>query len=255
MENEPLLPAAVTEAAPAIDIPAVAEAVSHVDMSPFALFMQADWVVKSVMLGLLAASVVSWAIIFSKLFAYARARAEMRRFEKAFAAGEPLGALHARLKARPLRGLSAVFVAAMDEWNGSHAAAAANPAGLSARLRLVLDGAVNQEAEKLEEALPFLATVGSAAPFVGLFGTVWGIMNSFTAIAASKDTSLAVVAPGIAEALFATAIGLLAAIPAVIAYNKLSSDASKLGSRMEGFADEFSAILSRQIDEKVAQRA
>lgn len=252
VENEPLLPAPVTETAPAIDIPAVAEAVSHVDMSPFALFMQADWVVKSVMLGLLAASVISWAIIFSKLFTYARARAEMRRFEKAFAAGEPLGALHARLKARPVRGLSAVFVAAMEEWNGSHASAAANPAGLSARLRLVLDGAVNQEAEKLEESLPFLATVGSAAPFVGLFGTVWGIMNSFTAIAASKDTSLAVVAPGIAEALFATAIGLLAAIPAVIAYNKLSIDAGKLMARLEGFADRLTVLLSRQLDQKGA---
>jgi biopolymer transport protein TolQ len=231
--------------------PQLAEAVAHIDMSPYALFMQADWVVKSVMLGLLVASVVSWAIIFSKLGAFARARAEMRRFEKAFAAGEPLSQLHERLKARPVRGLSAIFVAAMEEWTGSHAAAAATTDGLVARLQLVLDGAIAAEAEKLEEALPFLATVGSAAPFVGLFGTVWGIMNAFTSIAASKDTSLAIVAPGIAEALFATAIGLLAAIPAVIAYNKLSIDSGKLMGRLEAFADRLAVLLSRQLDARV----
>jgi len=224
-----------------------------IDMSPFALFMQADWVVKSVMVGLVLASIICWAIIFSKLAAYARARMEMRRFEKAFAQGEPLGTLHERLKQqRKTTGLSALFVAAMDEWNGSHAANAANPAGLQARLRLVLDGAIAEESDKLEQSLPFLATVGSAAPFVGLFGTVWGIMNSFTAIAASKDTSLAVVAPGIAEALFATAIGLLAAIPAVIAYNKLSIDAGKLLGRLEAFADKLAVLLSRQADAKAA---
>jgi biopolymer transport protein TolQ len=231
----------------------VAEAAHSIDMSPFALFMQADWVVKSVMVGLVLASIICWAIIFSKLAAYARARLEMRRFEKAFAQGEPLGTLHERLKQqRKMSGLSALFVAAMDEWNGSHAANAANPAGLQARLRLVLDGAIAEESDKLEQSLPFLATVGSAAPFIGLFGTVWGIMNSFTAIAASKDTSLAVVAPGIAEALFATAIGLLAAIPAVIAYNKLSIDAGKLLGRLEAFADKLAVLLSRQADAKAA---
>ena len=234
--------------------PAPVTQVAHgIDMSPFALFMQADWVVKSVMVGLVLASILCWAIIFSKLVAYAQARMEMRRFEKAFAQGEPLGTLHERLKQRPARGLSALFVAAMDEWNGSHAANAANPAGLQARLRLVLDGAIAEESDKLEQSLPFLATVGSAAPFIGLFGTVWGIMNSFTAIAASKDTSLAVVAPGIAEALFATAIGLLAAIPAVIAYNKLSIDAGKLLGRLEAFADKLAVLLSRQADAKAAR--
>ena len=244
METETLLDPALTT--PIVD------AAHAIDMSPFALFMQADWVVKSVMLGLLFASVICWAIIFSKLAAYARARAEMQRFEKAFAGGEPLAALHERLKQRPTRGLSALFIAAMDEWNGSHAANAANSAGLQARLRLVLDGAIAEESDRLEHSLPFLATVGSAAPFVGLFGTVWGIMNSFTAIAASKDTSLAVVAPGIAEALFATAIGLLAAIPAVIAYNKLSIDSGKLMGRLEAFADKLAVLLSRQLDAKAA---
>src|SRR5690606_2499751 len=164
-----------------------------------------------------------------------------------------LGTLHERLKQqRRTSGLSALFAAAMDEWNGSHAANAANPAGLQARLRLVLDGVIAEESDKLEQSLPFLATVGSAAPFIGLFGTVWGIMNSFTAIAASKDTSLAVVAPGIAEALFATAIGLLAAIPAVIAYNKLSIDAGKLLGRLEAFADKLAVLLSRQADARAA---
>jgi biopolymer transport protein TolQ len=230
----------------------VTEVTHGIDMSPFALFMQADWVVKSVMIGLVLASIICWAIIFSKLAGYAKARIEMRRFEKAFAQGEPLGTLHERLKQRKTAGLSALFVAAMDEWNGSHAANAANPAGLQARLRLVLDGAIAEESDKLEQSLPFLATVGSAAPFIGLFGTVWGIMNSFTAIAASKDTSLAVVAPGIAEALFATAIGLLAAIPAVIAYNKLSIDAGTLLGRLEAFADKLAVLLSRQADAKAA---
>ncbi|HMM65136.1 MAG TPA: MotA/TolQ/ExbB proton channel family protein, partial [Mesorhizobium sp.] len=123
------------------------------------------------------------------------------------------------------------------------------------RIDKAMDLALTREMERLEGRLGFLATTGSAAPFIGLFGTVVGIMTSFQAIAASKNTSLSVVAPGIAEALLATAIGLMAAIPAVIAYNKLSSDASKLAVRMEGFADEFSAILSRQIDEKVMQKA
>lgn len=225
-----------------------AEVVTHIDMSPFALFAQADWVVKSVMLGLLAASIVCWAIIFSKLAAFMGARAEMRHFDKAFATGEPLDRLHQRLKTGKAQGLSALFLAAMDEWEGSHAVAAANPAGLVVRLRIVLDAAIAHEGDRLERALPVLATVGSAAPFVGLFGTVWGIMNAFTSIASSKDTSLAVVAPGIAEALFATAMGLLAAIPAVIAYNALSGSAGRLMGRLEAFSDRLAVLLSRQLD-------
>ena len=146
--------------------------------------------------------------------------------------------------------MAALFVAAMKEWKRSHESGASSFIGLQTRLDKVLDVTIAREAERLENRLLFLATVGSAGPFIGLFGTVWGIMQSFQAIAASKNTSLAVVAPGIAEALLATAMGLAAAIPAVIAYNKLSSSAGKLTGRMEGFADEFSAILSRQIDER-----
>ncbi|KQU94215.1 protein TolQ [Devosia sp. Root105] len=218
------------------------------DMSMFALFMQADWVVKSVMLGLLFASIACWAVIFAKAAAYARARREMKAFDKIFASGEPLSQIYARLKDGPRTGLGALFAAAMEEWNGSHAENAANSGGLQARLRIVLDTTVAAESEKLDRSLSLLATVGSAAPFVGLFGTVWGIMNAFTSIAAAKSTSLAVVAPGIAEALFATALGLLAAIPAVIAYNKLSGDAGRLIGRLEAFADRVSVLLSRQLD-------
>jgi biopolymer transport protein TolQ len=136
----------------------------------------------------------------------------------------------------------------MKEWKRSHEQNASSYLGIQQRLEKVLDVAISRESGVLEKRLGFLATVGSAGPFVGLFGTVWGIMNSFTSIAASKSTNLAVVAPGIAEALFATALGLVAAIPAVIAYNKLSGDANKMVGRLEGFADEFSTILSRQLE-------
>jgi biopolymer transport protein TolQ len=148
--------------------------------------------------------------------------------------------------------MASLFVAAMREWKRSFANASSAFMGLQARIEKVLDVSIAREIEKLESQLLVLASVASAGPFVGLFGTVWGIMTSFRSIAASKNTSLAVVAPGIAEALFATAIGLFAAIPAVIAYNKLQAEAAKQQARVEGFADEFSAILSRQIDERIA---
>jgi biopolymer transport protein TolQ len=218
------------------------------DMSAWGLFMQADWVVKGVMIGLLVASIACWSVIFSKLAAYARARREMQSFDRLFASGESLPNIYARVRDGKSEGLGALFAAAMDEWNGSHAANAANPAGLQVRLRMVLDSAIAAETARLDSRLSLLATVGSAAPFIGLFGTVWGIMNAFTAIAAAESTSLSVVAPGIAEALFATALGLLAAIPAVIAYNKLSSDSGKLIGRLEAFADRVAVLLSRQLD-------
>ncbi|MES0028541.1 protein TolQ [Mesorhizobium sp. M0040] len=226
-----------------------------VHLSIWALFMQAGWVVKLVMIGLLCASIWTWAIIVDKLVAYARMRLALNRFEQVFWSGQSLEELYRTLADRKTTGMSAIFVAAMREWKKSFEKGAKSPLGLQTRIDKAMDLALTREMEKLEGRLGFLATTGSAAPFIGLFGTVIGIMTSFQAIAASKNTSLSVVAPGIAEALLATAIGLLAAIPAVIAYNKLSSDASKIAVRMEGFADEFSAILSRQIDEKVAQKA
>ncbi|MEQ1936761.1 protein TolQ [Mesorhizobium sp. CN5-321] len=224
-------------------------------LSIWALFLQASWVVKLVMLGLLAASVWTWAIIIDKLIAYARMRVSLNRFEQVFWSGQSLEELYRTLSDRKTTGMGAIFVAAMREWKKSFEKGAKSPLALQTRIDKAMDLALTREMERLEGRLGFLATVGSAAPFIGLFGTVVGIMTSFQAIAASKNTNLSVVAPGIAEALLATAIGLLAAIPAVIAYNKLSSDSGKLGVRMEGFADEFSAILSRQIDEKVVAKA
>lgn len=224
-------------------------------LSIWGLFMQAGWVVKLVMLGLIGASIWTWAIVVDKLISYARLRVALNRFEQVFWSGQSLEELYRNLAERKTVGMGAIFVAAMREWKKSFEKGAKSPLALQTRIDKAMDLALTREMERLEGRLGFLATIGSAAPFIGLFGTVVGIMTSFQAIAGSKSTSLAVVAPGIAEALLATAIGLLAAIPAVIAYNKLSSDAGKIAVRMEGFADEFSAILSRQIDEKVAQKA
>jgi biopolymer transport protein TolQ len=225
------------------------------ELSVWALFIQAGWVVKLVMIGLLLASIWTWAIIVDKLVSFGRMRMALNRFEQVFWSGQSLEELFRSLADRPTTGMGAIFVAAMREWKKSFEKGARSALGLQTRIDKAMDLALAREMERIEGRLGFLATVGSAAPFVGLFGTVIGIMTSFQAIAGSKNTSLAVVAPGIAEALLATAIGLLAAIPAVIAYNKLSADAAKIGNRMEGFADEFSAILSRQIDEKVVSRS
>ena len=225
------------------------------ELSVWALFWQAGWVVKTVMIGLLTASVWTWAIVIDKVVAYGRMRSALDRFEQLFWSGQSLEDLYRTLADRNPNGMGAIFVAAMREWKKSFEKGARSPIGLQSRIDRAMDLALTREMERLESRLGFLATVGSAAPFIGLFGTVIGIMTSFQAIAGAKSTNLAVVAPGIAEALLATAIGLLAAIPAVIAYNKLSSDSGKIGLRMEGFADEFSAILSRQIDEKVVARA
>jgi biopolymer transport protein TolQ len=222
------------------------------DFSLLSLFFQAHFVVKCVIIGLLLASIWSWAIIIDKTLLYARVRKQMDRFEKVFWSGQSLEELYRSLSGRSPTAMASVFVAAMREWKRSFEAGARSPLGLQTRIDKVLDVAIDRETSRLEGRLLFLATVGSAGPFVGLFGTVWGIMTSFQAIAASKNTALAVVAPGIAEALLATALGLLAAIPAVIAYNKLSNDASKISQRLEGFADEFSAILSRQVDERAS---
>jgi biopolymer transport protein TolQ len=231
----------------------VAATLPHADLSMWGLFMQADIVVKSVMIGLLASSIWSWAIIVDKLMLYGRVKLDMNRFEKTFWSGQSLEELYQQMQERPARGLGAVFVAAMKEWKRSHEQNAASFMGVQSRLEKVLDVAITRESDLLEKRLGFLATVGSATPFVGLFGTVWGIMNAFTAISAAESTNLAVVAGPIAEALFATAIGLAAAIPAVIAYNKLSGDANKLIGRLEGFADEFSTILSRQLEARGAR--
>ena len=221
-----------------------------IDVSLLGLFMEASLTVKIVMIGLLLASVWSWAIILDKWLMFGRTRRQLDRFEKVFWSGQSLEELYRSLADRAPTGMGALFVAAMREWKRSFERGANSPMGLQMRIDKVLDVSLAKETERLEKRLMYLATIGSAAPFVGLFGTVVGIMVSFQAIAGSKSTNLAVVAPGIAEALLATALGLLAAIPATIFYNKLSSDVGKIIGRLEGFADEFSAILSRQIDEK-----
>ncbi|MGL4442159.1 MAG: protein TolQ [Alsobacter sp.] len=222
------------------------------EISLWSMFWGAHFVVKFVMLGLLAASVWCWAIIIDKTLLFSRSRKSMDKFEEVFWSGQSLEELYRMLNDRQTTSMASVFVAAMREWKRSFEGSSRAFAGLSQRIDKVLDVSINREVERLESKLLVLATIGSSAPFIGLFGTVWGIMTSFRSIAASKNTSLAVVAPGIAEALFATAIGLFAAIPAVIAYNKLQAEAAKQQARLEGFADEFSAILSRQIDERIA---
>ena len=231
----------------------LAGTVTH-SLSIIDLVGQADIIVKIVLLLLLLASFWSWAVIFDKLMRIRRLRQSAASFEETFWSGGSLDDLYDRIGSRPADPMSAIFAAAMREWRRSAAkglTASSNlRTSLQERIERVMNVTVGREMERLERFMAYLATVGSTAPFVGLFGTVWGIMNSFQSIAASKNTSLAVVAPGIAEALFATALGLVAAIPAVVAYNKLSTDFGRYAGRLEAFSSEFSAILSRQLDEK-----
>jgi len=227
------------------------------DMSLLGLFLQADIVVKLVMLMLVVASVWVWAIVFEKVTSLRRASRAADAFEDRFWSGGSLDELHEVEGAKPAHPMAAVFGAAMTEWRRSTRAAGADIARGFARERVerAMNVTIQREMEALEKWMIFLASVGSTAPFIGLFGTVWGIMNSFSAIATMQNTNLAVVAPGIAEALFATAIGLIAAIPAVLAYNKISNDMGRFASRLEGFATEFGAILSRQSETVSAEPA
>jgi len=221
------------------------------DFSLLALFLEAQLVVKIVMIGLVLASVWCWAIIIYKALAFRRLRSRIAAFEDEFWSGQSLEELYQQRQGESDGGLSAIFVAAMREWKRSHEGERPALASLAQRIDRVMTMTLAREGEDMERGLMVLASVGSAAPFIGLFGTVWGIMSSFQAIAASESTNLAVVAPGIAEALLATALGLLAAIPATIFYNKLASDVARITQHMEGFADEFLAILSREIDERL----
>ncbi len=236
----------------AVQSAALAGSVVH-DMSIWGLFMQADFIVKAVMIGLILASFWCWAIIFEKIMRMRRLRRQASQFEESFWSGGSLDDLFDRIGSRPVDPMSAVFSSAMREWRRSTSRGGKegdSHHSLSERIDRVMQITLNRELEQLERYMTFLASVGSTAPFVGLFGTVWGIMNSFAAIAVSKNTSLAVVAPGIAEALFATALGLVAAIPAVVAYNKLSTDINRYAGRLEAFAGEFGTILSRQSEDE-----
>ena len=242
----------------AVEGAALGAAAAH-DLSVWGLFLQADIVVKAVMLSLVLASFWTWAIIFEKAIRLRRLRRSADQFEEGFWSGGSLDKLYEKLDNAPPDPMSVVFVTAMREWRRFAARGSSGGAGSSDlaarqsvhdRIERVMDIAVGREMDRLERHMTFLASVGSAAPFIGLFGTVWGIMNAFTSIAAEANTSLAVVAPGIAEALFATALGLVAAIPATIGFNKLNHELSRYGTRLDSFAGEFGAILSRQLEER-----
>ncbi len=219
------------------------------DLSPLALFAQADIVVKAVMLGLLLASVWSWAIILERSRRLARLKREAAQFEDWFWKAENLDVLY-EPASKADHPSARAFIAGLHEWRRSLATRGQriDRDGLRGRLASAINVAIARDIDELSDRLNALATIGSVAPFVGLFGTVWGIMRAFTGIAASQNTTLAVVAPGIAEALFATAIGLFAAIPAVIGYNRLLHGVNRLEARLHGFAEEYLNLLSRQID-------
>ena len=225
------------------------------DMSVFGLFMMADPVVKAVMLLLIGASVWCWAIIFDKMTRIRRQRRGAEEFDDLFWSGGSLDDLYNNLGDEPDSAQAKVFVSAMREWRRATVKGLTSglrgelKSSVLARIERNMSLTITREMDQLERGMNFLASIGSVSPFVGLFGTVWGIMNSFTSIAESKNTSLAVVAPGIAEALFATALGLLAAIPAVAAYNKFSGDMDKIGTSLDVFSQEFTTLLGRQLDE------
>ena len=223
------------------------QATQAIDFSLLALFARASLTVKITLILLLLASFWAWAIIVQKALLYAAARREAQRFDQSFWSGEPLDDLYDRLGETPRGASERIFAAGMTEWRRSHREDGALIAGAEQRIDRAMNVAIQREESRLMRGLSFLATTGATAPFIGLFGTVWGIKTAFEGIAVSQNTNLAVVAPGIAEALLATALGLLAAIPAVIFYNKLSGDADRLTGSYEAFADEFSTILSRQL--------
>ena len=227
-------------------------AAPNVDLSLWGLFLEADIVVKVVMLGLLAASVWVWAVVFEKWSSLRKVNRDADGFEDRFWSGGSLDELFDREGSNPKHPMAAVFAAAMGEWRRSVRVAGADISHTSVRERIdrAITVTVQREMDRVERWMIFLASVGATAPFIGLFGTVWGIMHSFSAIAAMHNTNLAVVAPGIAEALFATAIGLVAAIPAVLAYNQITNSLSRFAGRLDSFGSEFSAILSRQSEER-----
>ena len=220
----------------------------EIDFSFFGLFARATITVKLVMIMLMIASFWAWSVIVVKLILYRKTRSEAAAFDRSFWSGEPLDGLFEVVGPAPSGGAEKIFAAGMTEWQRSHHDDGALIAGATQRIDRSMDVAINKESEHLRDGLTVLATIGSSTPFIGLFGTVVGIMNAFIEIAEQQNTNLAVVAPGIAEALLATGLGLFAAIPAVIFYNKLSADADRILAGYESFADEFATILSRQLD-------
>ncbi|RAK56971.1 protein TolQ [Phenylobacterium deserti] len=216
------------------------------------LFLRADWVVKLVMIGLALASLWSWTIIIDKVFRFAALNREADKFETAVSSGRSLEDVAAEAGERPRHALPRMLQSALKEWREARArpASEGQAAFLVQRIDRQLDTIIAREAARVEDGLGALAIVATASPFIGLFGTVWGIMHAFQAIAVQKNTNLSVVAPSIAEALFATAIGLVAAIPAYIAFNALSTKAGKFTARLEGFADDLSTAIQRRLAER-----
>lgn len=243
---------AVVNSAPLMPTPATApRSLSLIDM-----FLNADWIIQLVMLLLIAASIWTWTIIFRKTMTLRQLNTSADQFEETFWSGGALDDLYDRIQNRPQDPMAAVFCAAMKEWRRSVSKGGLKGQDargtLQQRIERVMNLTINREMDDLEKYIGFLASTGSTAPFVGVFGTVLGIMNSFRSIADNQNTNLAVVAPGIAEALFATAIGLIAAIPAMLAYNKISSELNRYANRLEAFSSEFSSIISRQLEEEAA---
>jgi biopolymer transport protein TolQ len=225
--------------------------VQAMDFSLAAMFIRATTVVQIVMLMLVAASFWSWAIIVEKVLVFSRLTGKTSKFEDRFWSGKPLDELFDSVGTAPQTPIERVFTSGMTEWRRSLRQEGGLIPGTQSRVDRAMNVAIARESEQANKRLSYLATVGSVSPFVGLFGTVWGIKTAFESIAVEQNTSLAVVAPGIAEALLATALGLLAAIPAVVAYNRFSTDSEHLIGGLENFADEFSTILGRQIDRQM----
>jgi biopolymer transport protein TolQ len=224
------------------------------DLTIWGLILAADPVVKAVMFALAVASLWSWAVAIEKWMQFGDMERRARQFERAFWSGQSIEELDERVSDRPSDALARVFAAAAREWREARRTGQITPGAatlLSERCDRLMQSAIARELQRAGKGLPVLATIGSSAPFIGLFGTVWGIMNAFTSIAREQQTNLAVVAPGIAEALFATALGLLAAIPAVVFFNKFNTDLDHLGERLDGFSDEVAARISRRLSERV----
>jgi biopolymer transport protein TolQ len=251
----PAADAAPLAAPPGTANPGTASAVSEIQgaFTPVGLFVRADIVVKAVLLLLIIASFWTWVLIIDKSMSFGSLKRKAAHFETSFWSGRSLDELYAQHSLRADQPFTAVFVAALREWKRSFEGGPPKESQLASvkeRVEKAMSVSIQREVEKIERGLGYLATVGATAPFVGLFGTVWGIMTAFQAIAARQDTTLAVVAPGIADALFATALGLVAAIPAVVAYNRFLNEVGRYAGRLEAFAEEFSTFLSRQLDER-----
>jgi biopolymer transport protein TolQ len=235
-------------------MPDASTVLTAANFRPLAMFMNADWVVKLVMIGLAGASLWSWAVIIDKVFRLGALNREADRFEQMVGSGRPLEEIASDVGDDPRQAMALMLKVAIREWRDARGRAGLSEgqaALLMARMDRGMDSVIASESRRIEDGLGLLAIVATSSPFIGLFGTVWGIMTAFQAIAVQRNTNLTVVAPSIAHALFATAIGLIAAIPAYIAYNHLSTETGKFSGRLEAFADDLAAALNRRLMERL----